>query len=60
MMFNPKSGSVCIGNTDMDYISFGKGKDTLIMLPGLGDGLSTIKGMALPFSIAYRAYAKTK
>ena len=57
-MFNAKSGNVRIGNTNMDYISFGKGKDTLIMLPGLGDGLSTVKGMALPFSIAYRAYAK--
>ncbi|MCM1431759.1 MAG: alpha/beta hydrolase [Muribaculaceae bacterium] len=42
----------------MDYISFGKGNKTLIMLPGLGDGLSTVKGMAFVFSIMYRVYAK--
>ena len=28
------------------------------MLPGLGDGLTTIKGMALVFSVLYRIYAK--
>ena len=30
----------------------------LIMLPGLGDGLSTVKGMAFVFSMMYRIYAK--
>lgn len=34
-------------NSDMDYISFGKGNKILIMLPGLGDGLKTVKGTAL-------------
>ncbi len=58
MFLNAKNGSVKIGNTDMDYISFGKGKENLIMLPGLGDGLTTVKGTALPFALAYRAYAK--
>ena len=42
----------------MDYISFGNGKENLVMLPGLGDGLSTVKGMALPFAFMYRIYAK--
>ena len=28
------------------------------MLPGLGDGLTTVKGTALPFAIAYRIYAR--
>lgn len=29
----------------------------MIILPGLGDGLTTVKGTALPFAIGYRAYA---
>lgn len=58
MFWEAKNGSVRIDDTDMDYISFGKGKSTLIMLPGLGDGLTTVKGMAIPMAIAYRMYAK--
>jgi len=57
MLLNAKNGTVTIGNTDMDYISFGKGSEPLIMLPGLGDSLSTVKGTALPFAILYKAYA---
>ena len=37
---------------------FGKGKKQLIMIAGLGDGLKTVKGMALPFSIMYYKYTK--
>ena len=45
-------------NTTIDCIQFGKGKKHLIMIPGLGDGLKTVKGMALPFSIMYHKYSK--
>lgn len=45
-------------NSDMDYISFGKGNKILIMLPGLGDGLKTVKGTSLFFAAAYREYGK--
>lgn len=58
MLLNAKNGTVVLENSDMDYISFGKGSKHLIMILGLGDGLSTIKGKALAFAIAYRAYAK--
>ena len=58
MLFNAKNGSVNIGNTEMDYITFGKGSDVLVMLPGLGDGLATVKGKALAFAMAYRIFAK--
>jgi pimeloyl-ACP methyl ester carboxylesterase len=58
MLLNAKNEVVKLGNTEMDYISFGKGSRNLIMLPGLGDGLLTVKGTALPFAIGYRAYAK--
>ena len=42
MFWNAKSGSVHIDNTEMDYITFGMGKENLVMIPGLGDGLTTV------------------
>lgn len=57
MLYHAHNGSVAIGDSEMDYISFGKGNKNLVMLPGLGDGLSTVKGMAFIFSIMYRIYA---
>ena len=41
-----KNGSVKIGNTEMYYASFGSGSKTLVALPGLSDGLATVKGKA--------------
>lgn len=58
MFYHARNGSVRVGNSEMDYLSFGNGNKNLIMLPGLGDGLSTVKGMAPIFSVLYRAYAK--
>ena len=58
MLFHAKNGSVRIDDTDMDYVSFGKGNNVLIMLPGLGDGLTTVKGMALILAMTYKAYAR--
>lgn len=49
-----KNGSIPIDDTEMDYIVFGRGRKAFIMLPGLGDGLKSAKGMALPFSVLYR------
>ena len=58
MFWNAKGGCVGIGETDMDYVSFGTGKKVLVMLPGLGDGLTTVKGMAMAMAFSYRMYAK--
>lgn len=41
-----------------EYIRFGTGKKNLVMLPGLGDGLRTVKGTALPVAIYYGRLAK--
>ena len=42
----------------MDYVTFGKGKKSLVIIPGLGDGLQTVKGKAKLFSLSYRLLAK--
>ena len=45
-----------IGNTD--YIQFGAGPKNLVILPGLGDSLRTVKGTALPMSVAYALFGR--
>ena len=42
----------------MDYVIFGKGKKPLVIVPGLGDGLQTVKGMAQMLALTYREFAK--
>lgn len=58
MFWRAKGGCISIDDTDMDYIHFGNGNNILIMLPGLGDGLTTVKRMAIAMAMTYRMYAK--
>ena len=58
MFYQAAGGAVKIGATDMDYITFGYGKKALVMLPGLGDALKTVKGTAIPFAMMYKLFAK--
>ena len=51
-----KNGSVVISNTDMYYVSFGHGGKNLIVLPGLSDGLATVKGKALFLKAPYKRF----
>ena len=58
MIYDAKNGRLRLPFGDMDYIRFGSGARTLVMLPGVGDGLKTVRGMALPFALLYRSLAK--
>lgn len=58
MLWNAKNGTVAIGITKMYYISFGSGDKTLILLPGLSDGLVTVKGKAPMLAALYRILCK--
>ena len=58
MLIRAKNGTLHLSGDTMHYIRFGAGAKTLIMLPGLGDGLTTVKGAALPMAMRYRAYTK--
>lgn len=58
MFYQAKNGTIPFGETTMDYIRFGSGKKNLIMLPGLGDGLRSMKGTALPMALMYRSLTK--
>ena len=54
MLYHAQNGTAA----GADYVRFGTGKKNLIMLPGLGDGLRTTKGRALPMAPYYRCFAK--
>lgn len=63
MFWTAKNGVVILGNTQMNYVRFGHGNRTLVILPGLSDGLATVKGKALllakpyvPFFDRYTVY----
>lgn len=58
MFYNSFNGQLNIGGAVMDYIRFGKGEKHLVMIPGLGDGLRTVKGMADIMALMYRQFAK--
>ena len=57
-MSSTKGKTLYFNNKSMDYVTFGKGKDPLVIIPGLGDGLQTVKGKAQLFSLSYRLLAK--
>jgi pimeloyl-ACP methyl ester carboxylesterase len=58
MLFHAKNGKLELRGATMDYIRFGTGDRVLVILPGLGDGLQTVKGTALPMAWLYRSFAK--
>ena len=53
-----KNGCIALRDTDMYYVSFGKGKKNLVVLPGLSDGLATVKGKAFLLASPYRKFFK--
>ena len=48
------NGTVPIGGTEICYARFGHGEKTLVVLPGLGDGLATVQGKALMLAGPYK------
>lgn len=56
MRYNTKRHELEIGNTVMDYITFGEGERPLVLIPGLS--FKTVRKFAEPFSFMYRIFAK--
>lgn len=56
MIWNAKNRAVSIGSTSMRYVSFGHGETALVVLPGLSDGLATVKGRALLLAKPYQKF----
>lgn len=56
MFYNAKEGKLNIKNASFDYIQFGTGKKTLLMIQGLNT--NGIKGASLSLACMYRMFAK--
>ncbi len=56
MLYNVKEGKLNIGETALDYITFGTGAKPLVMIQGLNT--RGIKGAGLPLAYTYRLFAK--
>ena len=58
MFYKAKNHVLNFEDTSINYITFGIGKKNLIFIPGVGDGLKTVEGMAAGFAMMYKMYAK--
>ena len=56
MFWNAKSGTVPAGGSIMDYVRFGHGEKSFVLLPGLSDGLAAVRGKALLLAPPYRKF----
>ena len=59
MFFGLEENSISLEHTSMDYVAFGQGEQSLVILPGLSDGFKTVKGQAIPLLLYYRQFAKS-
>ncbi len=58
MCFHAKNETFSLDGRTMDFIRFGDGEKVVVMIPGLSDGLRTVKGTAALMAFTYRALAK--
>lgn len=60
MFYKANSRQVVIDGNTMNYIEFGTGKKALVILPGLGDGLSPVHGkmQAIILALTYKQFAR--
>ena len=58
MLWNAHNGTIRLDGASMSYASFGHGEKAFAMLPGLSDGLATVKGKALLLAKPYEAFFK--
>ncbi|MBE6038998.1 MAG: alpha/beta hydrolase [Anaerofustis stercorihominis] len=56
MLYNAKQHRLSLSGSQVDYITFGKGTKTLVMIQGLNTG--QFNGMAVPLAFMYRIFAK--
>ncbi len=56
MLWNAKDGSVALDGAQMDYVRFGSGGKHLVILPGLSDGLASVKGKARLLAPGYKLF----
>ncbi len=56
-MMNAINGRLKTEGWNVDYVCFGKGQKKLILIPGGGDGVRTVKGMAFSMAWQFRQFS---
>ena len=57
-MSSTKGKTLYFNKKSMDYVTFGKGKTALVIIPGLGMGFRPLKERPSSFPSPYRLLAK--
>lgn len=58
MFYKARRKEIKIHDTVIDCITFGKGKKNLLIIPGVGEGFVSFKGLAIPFALMYKKFAR--
>ncbi len=58
MSNNVKYVNIILDEANIDYVCFGHGKKYLIIIPGVGDGLKSVRGLANYYAHKYKAFSK--
>lgn len=58
MFYNAEGSNVKAGGLTMDYVVFGRGQKPFVILPGLSDGLKTVKGLEKTLALYYKQFAQ--
>ncbi len=53
-----KEGNIALGNGQMQYVVFGQGTRPLVIIPGLSDGIRTVKGTGHLLKYFYHKFTK--
>ena len=56
MLWNMKEATLTLGDSTMDYVTFGRGTRPLVIIPGLS--LRDVKGAGAGLAWMYRRFAK--
>lgn len=59
LLGNLEEGTVKVGSSEVEYVAFGRGETPLVAVPGLSEGLRTIKGTGKMLWFMYRGFART-
>lgn len=58
MFYKARRKEIKLYDSVIDCISFGKGNKNLVIIPGVGEGFVSFKGLAIPFALMYKKFAK--
>ncbi len=53
------NGCAHIDDSEMYYVAFGVGEKVLVVIPGLSNGLSSVKNKAFLLSKSYEEFSRT-